>query len=83
MHPSTLPLHLIGSTLSHTTSTEIIVVSHHELSLAYLYEVHVDVTSGLCLTCCISSTVSTGFLALALLAQGWGFGSSACTVVYL
>lgn len=71
----------IQSVLSYTTATQIIVLPHlMSYPLTYWYEAVLEATSGHCLTPCISSTVSTGLPASALLAQHWGFGSSDCTV---
>lgn len=54
--------------------------NHCASSSPYELSSDLEATSGHCLTPCISSTVSTGLPASALLAQDWGFGSSDSTV---
>jgi len=71
-------LHLNG--LAAATGTQIFACLIMSSSLTCPCEALLDAASGLCLTPCISSTVSTELLALTSLVQDWGFGSSACAV---
>lgn len=82
-----VPMHTLaasGSVSIYCTGTQIIIHISQMCCIhtwwAVLWPISVEATSGHCLTLCISSTVSTGLPAPALVAQDWGFGSSDCTV---